>query len=216
LDTEPDFITETFAQTADGDLYVSGQRSSPVIMDLDEDGIKDLLSGNTLGEILVYTNIGTNAVPLFDGFTQLESGGVPIDFEGTPRTRPFVCDWTGDGLLDLVTGLGDGRVHLFQGHPTAVPETAPFALLHRPWPNPANPRVNLSFTLEVAGPVNLSIYNVQGQHLSTLIQAHHEAGRYDRVWNGRNGDGQELPSGVYFITLKSQNLVESRRVVLLR
>ncbi len=216
LDTEPDFLAESFAQTSSGDLVVSGGRASPVILDLDEDGIKDLLSGNTLGEILVYTNIGTNAAPLFDGYTQLESGGVPIDFDGTPRTRPFVCDWTGDGLLDLLTGLSDGRVHLFQGHPTAVPETMPMALLHRPWPNPANPSVNVSFTLEEAGHLNLSIHNVQGQHLSTLSRGYHEAGRYDHVWNGRKDDGQEMPSGVYFITLKSHEMVESRRVVLLR
>jgi hypothetical protein len=94
-------------------------------MDLDGDGNKDLLTGNTNGELLFYKNVGTDATPTFSGYSRITSQGIPIDLAGTPRSRPFVCDWTGDGHLDLLVGAGDGKVHLYQG----VPEPATLLLL---------------------------------------------------------------------------------------
>jgi WD40 repeat protein len=103
-----------FAKENDQDLVVPSARSSPVVLDLDGDGKKDLLTGNTEGELLLYCNVGTNAEPKFSGYSLVESNGVPINLAGTPRSRPFVCDWTGDGYLDVLVGAGDGKVHLYQ------------------------------------------------------------------------------------------------------
>ena len=114
---DPDFLAETFAQENSLDLFVPSSRSSPAILDLDGDGKKDLLTGNTNGQLLLYGNVGTDSDPLFSGYSLVDSDGVPIDLAGTPRSRPFVCDWTGDGYLDVLIGAGDGKVHLYQGIP---------------------------------------------------------------------------------------------------
>lgn len=103
-----------FAKESDQDLVVPSARSSPIVLDLNGDGKKDLLTGNTEGELLLYINVGTDAEPKFSGYLRVESGGVPINLAGTPRSRPFVCDWTGDGYLDVLVGAGDGKVHLYQ------------------------------------------------------------------------------------------------------
>jgi hypothetical protein len=124
-DTAPDFFAETFAQENGSDLVVPALRSSPVILDLDGDGNKDLLTGDTFGQLLFYSNVGTDEAPAFSGYSFIESAGVPIDLPDYPRSRPFVCDWTGDGYLDVLIGAGDGKVHLYQG----VPEPATIALL---------------------------------------------------------------------------------------
>ncbi len=123
-DTEPDFLVETFAQANDSDLAVPGYRASPVIFDLDGDGRKDILAGNTDGQLLFYRNVGTDAKPSFSGYSLIESSGVPIDLPGSPRSRPFVCYWTGDGHFgpidaypDVLIGAGDGKVHLYRGIP---------------------------------------------------------------------------------------------------
>jgi len=107
------------AMTADGALTVPSGRSSPVIMDLDGDGKKDILTGNTNGELLFYKNVGSDINPMFADYTLVESDGVPIDLAGTPRSRPFVCYWNGknDGYPDVLIGYGDGKIHLYRGKP---------------------------------------------------------------------------------------------------
>jgi hypothetical protein len=104
---------------------VSGKRSSPVILDLDADGKKDLFTGNTNGQLLFYSNVGTDTKPSFSSYSRVEAGGIPIDLPGSPRSRPSVCYWTGDGhfgpidgYLDVLIGASDGKVHLYRGTPT--------------------------------------------------------------------------------------------------
>ena len=118
-DSAPDFVTDALLQENGGDLFVPTTCASPSIVDFDEDGRKDLITGNTEGQILFYANVGTDAAPEFSGYELIEVAGVPIDLEGPARSRPFVCDWTADGLSDLLVGANDGMVRLFRGgyHP---------------------------------------------------------------------------------------------------
>lgn len=113
-----------FAQADGRDLQVPGLRSSPVVMDLDGDGKKDLLTGNTDGLLLFYENVGTDSLPIFGGYSLVTSMGEPIDLPGTPRSRPAICTWTGDGHFgpkdgywDVLVGAGDGKVRLYRGIP---------------------------------------------------------------------------------------------------
>ena len=96
-DAEPDFILESFVQDNGSDLVVPGGRSSPEILDQDGDGLKDILTGNTEGQLFLYHNVGTDKEPQFAGYSLVESDGVPIDLMDSARSRPFVCDWTADG-----------------------------------------------------------------------------------------------------------------------
>ena len=115
-----------FAQAGGRDLTVPGGRSSPEFMDLDGDGKKDLLTGNTDGLILFYRNIGTESLPEFSPYVPVKSNGVAIDLPDALRTRPALCHWTGDGQFgpkdgywDLLVGYGDGKVRLYRGLPKA-------------------------------------------------------------------------------------------------
>jgi hypothetical protein len=116
-ENSPDFRSEQFAQADGSDLIVPSGRSSPVVLDVDGDNKKDLVVGNTNGQLLFYSNMGTDAAPDFSGFEYVQADGVDIDLQGTPRSRSFVCYWTDDGLPDVLIGAGDGNVHLYQGVP---------------------------------------------------------------------------------------------------
>jgi WD40 repeat protein len=117
-----------FAQENGHDLIVPGLRSSPVIQDLDGDGKKDILTGNTDGMILFYKNVGADSLPMFSGYSLVTSAGVPIDLPDSLRTRPFLCHWTGDPKAgdvktdrwDLLVGYGDGKVRLYRGAPKSL------------------------------------------------------------------------------------------------
>jgi hypothetical protein len=116
-DTEPDFIDDIYAQMADGSNLDVGVRSSPIVHDVDGDGLADLISGTTGGEIFFYYNVGTSAEPLFDGPLAVESAGAPIDLPGELKSRPELCYWTSDGYFDLLVGAVDGTIRLYQGVP---------------------------------------------------------------------------------------------------
>ena len=110
----PDFLTEHYVQENGGDLDVPTDRSSPVIADFDGDGRKDLLTGNTEGQILFYSNVNTDADPTFAGHLEVQAAGVPIDLPSVPRSRPFVGDWNDDGQWDLFIGSESGFVRWYR------------------------------------------------------------------------------------------------------
>ena len=116
-DAAPDFQAKIMAQDGGADLEVLSLRSSPHVRDVNGDGMKDLVTGNTNGQLVEYLNVGTDAAPSFSGYTFVESNGLDIDLPGVPRSRPFVLKWPGDGLLDVLIGSGDGIVRLYQGVP---------------------------------------------------------------------------------------------------
>lgn len=73
-----------------------------------------------------------------------------------------------------------------------------FALFQN-YPNPFNATTTVMFTLPVLSTVDLSVYNILGQRVRTLIQEERHAGRYSMEWDGRGDPGQMLGSAVYFV-----------------
>ncbi len=217
-DTAPDYLAETFAQEDGEDLVVPWVRTSPAIQDLDGDGKKDLLTGNAEGRILLYQNVGSNEAPEFSGFYYLTSDGQPIDIFGFASSRPFLCSWTDDEYIDMLVGASDGNIHLFLGRdPIGVPEQPMAAIgLGVPWPNPFNPNVTLPVSLAEPGRVRLTVHDIRGRLVATLLDGLLTAGRHEPRWDGRDLRGGSLPSGLYIARLEGPELTEARKLVLIR
>ena len=113
-ETEPVLGQEIFAIENGSNLLVPSKRSSPVVRDLNFDGKKDILTGNTDGQLLLYKNVGTDEDPEFSGYELVDSNGITIDLSGTPRSRPFICYWNEDGYPDVLIGAYDGMIHLYR------------------------------------------------------------------------------------------------------
>jgi hypothetical protein len=92
----------------------------------------------------------------------------------------------------------------------------PVAMLNQNFPNPFNPSTTIRFTIPTAGPVNLSVYNVRGQRVNTLVNGHMEAGQREVVWNGVDSNNRTVASGVYFYKLEANGNTEVRRMVLMK
>lgn len=83
--------------------------------------------------------------------------------------------------------------------------------LSQNYPNPFNPVTNISFSLPAAAGVSLEIFNMVGQKVATLVDRHYEAGHYTVTW-----DGSRSASGVYLYRLTTGELVETKKMVLLK
>ncbi len=83
--------------------------------------------------------------------------------------------------------------------------------LSQNYPNPFNPSTNFQFTIEKEGAVNLSIYNILGQRVATLIDKNYSPGTYTYRFDGSN-----LSSGMYIYVLNSGGLTLSKKMILLK
>lgn len=86
--------------------------------------------------------------------------------------------------------------------------------LEQNYPNPFNPRTNIQFALPAAGPVNLSIYNNQGQRVRTLVSGDYQRGVHSITWDATDDSGSRVASGVYLYEIKANNFVAHKKLVL--
>ena len=104
-----------------------------------------------------------------------------------------------------------------RGEGTAAGETpAARTLALAGYPNPFNPATTLSYRLPAAGAVQLSIHDAAGRRLRELVATTQEAGPHSVLWNGCDGEGRPLPSGVYFARLRVAGADASCKLVLLK
>jgi hypothetical protein len=83
--------------------------------------------------------------------------------------------------------------------------------LHQNYPNPFNPATKISFTIPLAGNVELKVYDILGKEVALLADNFYTAGKYTIEF-----DASFLSSGVYFYRLKSGDLVQNRKMILLK
>jgi len=89
-------------------------------------------------------------------------------------------------------------------------------LLSQNYPNPFNPTTTIAFNLLEAGDVNIEVFNIRGQKVSTLINEHMVAGDHTLVWNGTNDNKQQVSSGIYFYKMKSANYSSTKKMILMK
>ena len=90
--------------------------------------------------------------------------------------------------------------------------------LNQNYPNPFNPVTTISFDVlgSEASSVTLTIYNVLGQSVRTLISSELNAGSYAVEWNGTSDTGEQMASGMYLYSLQVNGLVQTKMMVLLK
>jgi hypothetical protein len=116
-------------------------------------------------------------------------------------------------VRDLVPTL-EGTVSLKGGPSTAALPTT-FELSQNV-PNPFNPTTQVMFALPKAAMVNLTIYNVLGQRVTTLVDDYMNAGYQTVTWNGTDYSGREVSSGVYFYKLSTDQFTDTKKMLLLK
>ncbi len=89
------------------------------------------------------------------------------------------------------------------------------------YPNPFNPETWIPYQLSEASTVKVKIYDVSGSLIRTIEVGHKLMGYYltrERAvyWDGRNGSGESVSSGIYFYTLNTDTYTQTRRMVIVK
>lgn len=154
--------------------------------------------------LMIYSNTSDETITFKaladDGKTEIELNEQmnfqPDNIIGDVIT-PFVLTTEATGLEDNVTSI-----------PTEFN-------LGQNFPNPFNPSTVIRFQLPVASDVDLTIYNIVGQRVKTLVTGKWEPGTYSVVWNAENDSGEKVKSGVYFYRMTTDSGFDSTRKLLL-
>jgi hypothetical protein len=84
-------------------------------------------------------------------------------------------------------------------------------VLYQNYPNPFNPTTTIRYELPQDGIVTINIYNILGQKVKTLLNEFKRADRYEVTFNGTG-----LASGVYFFTLRVNDFIQTKKMVLIK
>ena len=96
------------------------------------------------------------------------------------------------------------------------PESTPASHLAVARPNPFNACATIKYTIEKGGITEITVYNVSGRQVRTLVNQFVPAGVHEVVWDGRNDSGGRVASGLYLYRLRADEVVETRKMILLR
>jgi hypothetical protein len=114
-------------------------------------------------------------------------------------------------------GIGDGIELIRVGPLTTVSDAEPQARMKSyNYPNPFNPFTVIQFDLPFDVQVKLMVYTLSGRRVATLLDERRSAGPHKIVWHGVDDRGRSLSSGVYVYRLAAGDLIEMKRMVLVR
>ena len=88
--------------------------------------------------------------------------------------------------------------------------------LHQNYPNPFNPITSLGYDLPDNGFVNITIYDLNGRVIRTLVNRYKTAGYHLIEWNATNGKNEPVSQGIYVYTIQTGGIRQSKKMVLLK
>ncbi len=100
---------------------------------------------------------------------------------------------------------------------SATPATEPVSFkLKQNYPNPFNPSTRISYSLERSSNVSITVYNMLGEKIKTLVNGTRNAGSHTVVWNGTDQMGAQVSSGVYLYRLTADQRSVTQKMTLIK
>ena len=135
----------------------------------------------------------------------------------TTWTDPSFDGWDVHYEVTSFDVAGNESAPAIAGTTTPVPSAIPSRLDLLPnIPNPFNPTTTIRFSTPGEGPVRIAIFDARGSLIRVLIDKSLPAGHHDAVWDGRDGKGSPVSSGVYLVRLEQRSDFRTRKIVLIK
>lgn len=126
-----------------------------------------------------------------------------LDFDAVNNVLYAGTRYSGVYRLAFTNDVKIGR----ESYPEAV-------TLYENYPNPFNGTTRIGFTLVKPDRITLSVFDIRGRKVRTLLDCQMTAGDHSFVWDGTGDRGNQLPSGVYVCRLEATGLIDSKKIVL--
>ena len=110
--------------------------------------------------------------------------------------------------FDILVGLDN-----LETNPVIIPLEF---ILYPNYPNPFNPVTTLRYDLPEDALVNISIYDMMGRQISTLVSSQQSAGFKSVRWNAINDKGAPVSAGLYLYTIRAGEFRQTKKMVLLK
>lgn len=170
--------------------------------------VLDFATGLVSGQAMVRCMFGAGQFnnSLFNGTISNDTtiANFATIVSATQESMP--CSITVPASMAKISSNPDGTTGVENGN--AVPNE--FNLLQN-YPNPFNPTTTISFSLATNGFVNLTVFNIAGEKVATLVHKEYQTGNYTVEFNAAN-----LPSGIYLYRLSAGNFVSTKKMILMK
>ncbi len=160
--------------------------------------------------------IGYYECCVYDLSPLLESGNEPDSTTSFTTSDTFTGFYPlGDNKMVCVNRTGVEYIEYSHvGIEDDMPHATALSLSN--YPNPFNPETTIRFDIPSHAQTTLSIYNIKGQLVRTLLEQPMDAGEHNAVWNGTDNLDKPVSSGVYLYRLESGDHVVTRRMLLIK
>ena len=138
-----------------------------------------------------------------------------VFFDRTGAPLNMITDSSGYEIAEPFTL--DGMILVVQT--TGLKENMQVPLkfeLRNNYPNPFNAGTTIEFTIAESAYITLDVYDILGKHIRRLYNGFTPTGEYSVIWDGRNGNDQLMPSGIYFYRLCHGNNTVTRKMNLIK
>ena len=155
---------------------------------------------------------------------QWQTDGIPVCTATGSQTSPKITGLNTDGVIIIWTDTRNGfsnddiygQYVTSEGTLSSVEEYCSGIIpvqfiLSQNYPNPFNPSTLIKYSVPIVTQVTIKVYDIIGNEIETLVDEEKAAGTYQLTYYA-----EQLPAGVYFYKVQAGNLVETKKMVLLK
>ncbi|MFQ5772105.1 MAG: FlgD immunoglobulin-like domain containing protein [bacterium] len=166
-----------------------------------------------------FNNPGPQPVTIKDDYYGIIGSG-PFTLAAGDSVRVGFAWVAGTNLTDLRNNADAAQAkwdNLVVSVEEARTSNAPTQFtLKQNYPNPFNPSTTIQYTLPKKSSVTLKVFNILGNQIRTLVNQIQTQGTHTIVWDGKNGQGEIVPSGVYIFRIEVESFIQSKKMILMR
>ena len=158
----------------------------------------NLMTGGNSGTVIISGDHSNSLL-----WERINNGQMPPNGQLPSSNIDLIAAWIDEGALEeLNTKNNKASPELFT--------------LHQNYPNPFNPVTNLDYDLPEDAMVNITVFDMMGKVVSTLVNDQQSAGYKTLQWNATSNSGQPISAGLYIYTIRAGEFSKTRKMILLK